>query len=238
VLANREEDLGFWRALESFDPGRLGSDARRWAGERWAEQAQMEHASVASFAKFSLQLVMVAAPPALLAGAHRAAIDEIHHARIAFALASRLLGKPLGPGAVDLAGDVVGERTLAAVAAETMRDGCVGETVAAAEARAAGETAVDPAISHAMACIVRDEQRHAELAWRFAAWAAEVGGAPVHKVLRDAFEAAVTAPVPPADSHAVHHAGLGQLSAAEKVQIRAATIEAALRPAMRALDRG
>jgi hypothetical protein len=77
----------------------------------------MEHASIASFAKFSLQLVMVAAPSALLADAHAAAVDEIHHARVAFALASRLLGRPLGPGPVDLAGDVIGERTLAAVAA-------------------------------------------------------------------------------------------------------------------------
>jgi hypothetical protein len=238
MLANRAEDLAFWRALESFDPGRLSSAARRWAGERWAEQAQMEHASIASFAKFSLQLVMVAAPPALLADAHHAAVDEIHHARIAFALASRLLGQPLGPGAVDLAGDVVGERTLAAVARETMRDGCVGETVAAAEALEAGKRALDPAIAHAMSCVLRDEQRHAELAWRFAAWAAEVGGAPVRKVLREAFEAAVAASTPPTDPAAPHHPGLGHLSAEEKAQVRAVTIEETLWPAMRALDRG
>ena len=178
MLANREEDQAFWLALASFDTERLSSDARRWAGERWARRAQMEHASIASFAKFSLQLVMVAAPPSLLADAHRAAVDEIHHARVSFAVASRLLGQPLGPGPVDLDGDVVGERTLAAVAAETMRDGCVGETLAVAEAREAGERAADPAIRHAMSCLHRDEQRHAELAWRFAAWAAEVGGAP------------------------------------------------------------
>jgi hypothetical protein len=85
MLANRDGDLAFWRALEAFDPARLDAGARRWAGERWAERAQMEHASIASFAKFSLQLVMVAAPPALLADAHDAAVDEIHHARVGFA---------------------------------------------------------------------------------------------------------------------------------------------------------
>ena len=198
----------------------------------------MDHASIASFAKFSLQLVMVAAPPSLLADAHRAAIDEIHHARVAFAVASRLLGRPLGPGPVDLDGDVVGERTLAAVAAETMRDGCVGETVAVAEAREAGARAADPAIRHAMSCLHRDEQGHAELAWRFAAWAAEVGGAPIRQVLRDAFEAAVALSAPSPNSDAPHYPGLGHLSLVESARVRAATIDATLWPAMRALDPG
>ena len=238
MLANREDDEAFWYALESFDPGRLSDDARRWAGARWAQRAQMEHASIASFAKFSLQLVMVAAPPSLLADAHRAAVDEIHHARVSFAVASRLLGQPLGPGPVDLEGDVVGERTLAAVAAETMRDACVGETLATAEAREAGERAVDPAIRHAMSVLVRDEQRHAELAWRFVAWAAEVGGAPIRKLLRDTFEAAVTANAPSLDPDAPHFPGLGHLSPAESARVRAATIDATLWPAMRALDPG
>lgn len=235
MLANRDEDLAFWRALEAFDPDGLDADARRWAGERWAERAQMEHASIASFAKFSLQLLMVAAPPALLADTHRAAIDEIHHARIGFALASRLLGRRLGPGPVDLAGDVIGERTLATVAADTMRDGCVGETVAVAEAREAGEGAAHPVIGHAMSCLVRDEQRHAELAWQFAAWAAEVGGAPIRKVLRDAFEVAIAASEPAREGEAPHHPGLGLLSLAESARLRAATIEETLQPAMRAL---
>jgi len=37
-----------------------------------------EHASVASFSAFSLQLIAVGAPSPLLQGAHQAALDEVH----------------------------------------------------------------------------------------------------------------------------------------------------------------
>jgi hypothetical protein len=61
-----------------------------------------------------------------------------------------------------------------------------------------------------MDCLVRDEQRHAELAWQFAAWAAEVGGASIRTVLHEAFEAAVAAsgaPVVADAPDALHHPG-------------------------------
>ena len=42
----------------------------------WSRDALAEHASIASFARFSLQLMAVGAPSALLADAQRAASDE------------------------------------------------------------------------------------------------------------------------------------------------------------------
>lgn len=49
--------------------------------EWWSLAAQQEHASIASFSKFSLELMAVGAPAALLVRAHEAALDEINHAR-------------------------------------------------------------------------------------------------------------------------------------------------------------
>ena len=40
----------------------------------------------------------VAAPAALVEAAHKAAIDEINHAKLCFGLAHKFGGKPMGPG--------------------------------------------------------------------------------------------------------------------------------------------
>ena len=52
-------------------------------------------------------------------------------------------------------------------------EGCFGETRAALEALEAAELAADPVIRAAYARIAGDEQRHAELAFRFVRWALE-----------------------------------------------------------------
>lgn len=130
----------------------------------------MEHASIASFAKFSLDLLALAAPPDLVEAAHRAAIDEVHHARIAWAISSALSATPVGPGPLDVplaSSSATAERCVA----ETFFDGCVGETAAAARARNAARETSDPALRAALDIIARDEACHADLAWGFVSWA-------------------------------------------------------------------
>jgi hypothetical protein len=51
------------------------------------------------------------------------------------------------------------------------REGCVGETVAALEARVAREHATDSHVRHVLDRIAPDEERHAELAWKLIRWA-------------------------------------------------------------------
>src|SRR5262245_52773660 len=60
------------------------------AARRWARAAQYEHASVASFARFSLELLALGAPSDLIARAHRAAIDELEHTELALGVARAL----------------------------------------------------------------------------------------------------------------------------------------------------
>ena len=55
--------------------------------ESWTRIALMEHASIAAFARFTLQLMSLGAPAALVERATAAMADEIKHAKACFAVA-------------------------------------------------------------------------------------------------------------------------------------------------------
>lgn len=138
--------------------------------DAWAKTAQMEHASIAAFSALSLRLLALGAPAELVARTHAAALDEIRHAQLAFALASAYAGEPLAPATFADAGRLAITGTLAELALETFVDGCLNETVAALEAGVAAERAEDPVVASALRAIADDETRHAELAWAIVAW--------------------------------------------------------------------
>lgn len=60
-----------------------------------------------------------------------------------------------------------------AMARALVREGCIGETLAAVDASARFAGATDPAVRAALARIVRDESSHAALAWRALRWMVE-----------------------------------------------------------------
>jgi hypothetical protein len=145
----------------------------------------MEHASIAAFARFALQLLAVSAPPELVMAAQRAMADETKHAQLAFALASAYADRDLGPGPLAIDG-CLDATDLVALVDAVFAEGCVGETVAAVEAREALEHARDPAVRAVLKIIAEDETRHAELAWRTAAWALAIGGQAVRDRIEEA----------------------------------------------------
>ncbi len=157
-----------WRALQSV-PLERGPLAPRLAAY-WSEIGQLEHASIAAFAQFVLQLLAVGAPPTLVLAAQRALADEVEHARLCFGLASLYAGAPVGPGPLAISG-AVASLDLAALVDSVIREGCIGETLAAFEAREAATQATDPSVRATLAKIAADEQRHAEMAWQFVQWA-------------------------------------------------------------------
>lgn len=167
----------------------LDPDTRRALAEAWTADGLYEHASIASFARFTLELLAVGAPPDILAAAQQAAIDEIAHARACFGLASAYGAGPTGPGALDVGGGSP-RRALADVAEAAAEEGCVGETLSAMCARAALDEARDPAVRAALARIAEDEEAHAALAWRFVAWALSQGDAETNLRVRRVFEGA------------------------------------------------
>ncbi|HWC75384.1 MAG TPA: hypothetical protein VG454_15725, partial [Gemmatimonadales bacterium] len=81
--------------------------ARRVLADVWTVEARAEHAAVAAFSKLALELMALGAPPDLVARANRAAIQEVEHARLCFAVASAYAGRALEPAPLPeaLAGD-------------------------------------------------------------------------------------------------------------------------------------
>jgi hypothetical protein len=162
----------------------LGDRERALLADAWMRDALLEHASVAAFARFALELLAHGAPPELVAGAHRAALDEIEHAGLCFALASAFAGEPLSPARFDAAATASMARDLAALAVSAFEEGCVGETIASLVAAEQLELASDPTTRSVLAKIADDEARHAELAWRTVAWAIRMGGPEVSSAIR------------------------------------------------------
>ena len=162
-----------WTAGPRPEMSELSPMLRRRVTEYFVQAGQLEHASVASFARFTLELMGVGAPPELLAAAQRAGLDEIDHAKRCFALASHYGGRELGPGPLSVAG-AVPAATLEEVVMAVIEEACIGETLAAIEARAALAHATVPAVRETLEVIAADELRHAELGWQTLRWALEV----------------------------------------------------------------
>lgn len=141
----------------------------------WLQDAQAEHASVAAFARVTLELMALGAPPELLADVQEAALDEVRHAERCFALAARY-GSAREPGPMPVLPPRSPEHGQLAI--DTFVEGCVGETIAALVAtrvaRHLGDR--DEFVADSWRTVADDEGRHAALAWRILAWSLQEGG--------------------------------------------------------------
>lgn len=229
-----------WRARIAVEVEQLSDEARAVLAETWTREALAEHASVASFSRFLLQLLALGAPAELVRAAQRAVDDEIRHAEIAFALASALAGQPLGPGALDLR-DAFSTPELAAVAVEVASEGAIAETVSAAIVAASRDAARDPALKSLLATIAAEEQEHAVLAWRFLDWALAAGGpvvaAAIERVLSRPADHVGIGPVVERAQPSSELRAFGYLAPDERRDIARRTLEEVVHPAAAALLR-
>jgi hypothetical protein len=163
-------------------------------------------------------------------------MDEVEHARLAYALASAYGGSPRGPGVLPAVG--MGAPSLAGVAVETLLDGCAGEAAAALALREAAAATVDGGVRAILDRIADDEERHAELAFRTVAWALRAGG---EEVARGLAEAAATLRLELAQDAGACPAEEGDLSAqgalgvAARQAIRRRALAEVVLPCMEAL---
>ncbi len=194
----------------------LTPNLRRALAARWLQDAQAEHASIASFAQLTLDLLAHGAPAHLIARAAQAQADEVRHARTAFGIASALLGEAVGPGPMAL--PCLPTPTLAELAAATVRDGCVGESFAAAEASLRLANTRMPTLRAALAVVAQDEAQHALLARDIVAWAEAVGGPSVQSAVREAWITALHAPVSFFEEPTAPHVGLCGTVAIERAR--------------------
>lgn len=237
-LAAAKQRTDWCAALPAADALDVVADEtlRAAVADGWLQQALMEHASVAAFARFSLQLLSLGAPAELVSAAAQAQADEIAHAQDCFALARRSGAGDVGPGPLPLAG-ALDETELSSIVLGTILEGCVGETVAALEAAEACAQCADPTARAVLERIARDETRHAQLAWRVVAWALETGPASLRGEVGEAFARELaTAPSAQAgselDLRLLQH---GLMSAALRSQLRARVLHEVIAPCADAL---
>jgi hypothetical protein len=152
--------------------------------EAYAQLAELEAASVGAFRILRNELQAHRAPTRLIRDAERAALDEIRHAQIMFALAGlppRTWAQPaLSP-----------DRTLEEIGLENAREGCVREALGAALGQLESRTATSKQMRRAMAFIFPDEERHAELAFAVDNWLRSQLPARAHRRLDDALRSAL-----------------------------------------------
>jgi hypothetical protein len=144
----------------------------------WTETARGEHASIPAFSRLALSLVSLGAPARLVEAAHRAALEEVEHARLAFSLARAYADTAIGPGPLSelASAPAVTVTSLGELAAESLIDGCLLEGVAAEVARRAVARVRDRDARAALSVIARDETSHAQLAWDVVIWCCQEGG--------------------------------------------------------------
>jgi hypothetical protein len=165
--ASRWTDVALYSDLPALPPA-----VRARIAAYYGRAAAMEHASIAAFARFSLQLLALGAPASLVEASAQALVDETRHARLCFGLAARYADGDMAPGQLDVNG-ALDPVDLLDIVRLVIDEGCAGESIAALEACAAADLATDRSVKPLLAEIAADETRHAELAFRFVAWAAE-----------------------------------------------------------------
>ncbi len=110
---------------------RPGGDERPLVAAARLEDAQMEHASVAAFARAALELMAVGPPrPSCCAGCAEAGLDEVRHAQGVLRAGGRVRRRRARAGSA-APGAAAARGGLVALACDTFREGCVGETIAA-----------------------------------------------------------------------------------------------------------
>jgi hypothetical protein len=184
---------GDWRELGlAPQTSQLTFAERAAQAAHWTKLGQMEHASIAAFARFQLQLLALGAPADLVQACTQALIDETAHTQLCFALASAYAGKSVGPGPLDVAHSL-DVASLADIVELVIAEGCFGETSAALEALESADSVADPVVAGVYRTIAADEERHAELAFRFVRWAIERGGQDVRDRVAYAIQTAPSA---------------------------------------------
>ena len=135
-------------------------------GDYFAVVAELEAASIDAFLILRDDLIQHGAPKNLVAGAERAARDEVRHARMTATVAKRNGATLKAPSTIARRS----QRSLEEIAIENAIEGCVRETYGAVTAMWQAERAEDPTVRALMKRIAVDETRHAALAWSVTQW--------------------------------------------------------------------
>jgi hypothetical protein len=202
----------------------------------WTDAALEAHAAVAAYARFSLQLMGLGAPPQLVGGAAQAMQDEVLQAQACFSLARRYAGSEVGPGSLRSV-DAPMDLDVTSIVIEMVQRGCIAEAVSALSAREALEHCQDPATREVLVRRQAVKAQQAQLAWRFVAWALRGAGRELPDQVRVAFLTALspaksTAPLGSRDRGLLRY---GVLSEAQRAALEQRILRDVVLPCMEAL---
>ncbi len=169
----------------------LPSGVRSAVAARWRENGRTEHASVAAFARLTLDLMALGAPPELIHDANRDARDEIRHAELCFSLAKAIDGQDASPGPFpepQSARTLSSNRTLALaeLAVDSLIEGALHEGLSARIIARLAQRCEEPGTRALLQELAVDESRHSAHGWKVVDWCLAEGGAPVAHALRGA----------------------------------------------------
>jgi hypothetical protein len=220
-----------WKASTKENRRAVLTSDRERAAEHFTLLALLEHASIAAFARFTLQLLALGAPAKLIEGCHDAMRDETEHARAAFSLASHWGGSPLGPGPLETDG-LSTTFGVEEILLDTILEGCIGATTAALEARCALRECLDEEARAFYERVATDEANHAQLAWEAVRWILQR-----HPEHRDFARQLFRSEIAGSSNLAVEEEGgsrgvptLGVLDEATRAGIRRSVLERIVRP--------
>lgn len=164
-----------WTRGERPDGRTLDAGTREALGALWLHDAQKEHASVPAFSRISWMLAALGAPAELMEGAHKAALEEIEHTRLCFALAAGYQGRSHSVEAMPdlLLGMDFGKDPLVTLAVESLEDGCLLEDYNADVAAACAVECREPVTRAVLQTIAVEERSHADYSWEVLRWALE-----------------------------------------------------------------
>lgn len=238
-LAARDDwRLGSVDELAS-EPGGLSETLAQALARAWTDAALQAHAAIGAYARFTLQLMSLGAPPRLINGAAQAMQDEVVDAQACFSLARRYAGREVGPGPLPAA-STLRDSDLTSIVLSAVQRGCIQEAVRALAAREALEHCQDAATREVLISRQESKAQQAQLAWRFVAWALrsaqQSGGRELADHVRVAFVTALKARPRPAlserDRQLLRH---GVLSHARGAALEQRVLRDVVLPCMEAL---
>lgn len=152
------------------DAQALSQPQREAMAQEWKRIATQEHASIAAFARLSLELLRYGAPAKLIEECHACMHDEIRHAKLAIRWASHLSGQALTLGPMGALAKQPMSENLTQLALANLEEGCCNETLATLLMLDRADRCSHAGMQAAIVEIAHDEQRHAQFAWRLTQW--------------------------------------------------------------------
>ncbi|KAL7557053.1 hypothetical protein ACA910_009889 [Epithemia clementina (nom. ined.)] len=186
ICSNQNQDELLWSTIRTSEENSLdffqqdgGTPDHADIEEHnaWLGRALGEHASIASFAAFTIALMTNQAPPDLIHDALQAAMDEWNHAAISFAWANQMSengGIFHEPSALPPTQHSF-QADLNALAISTGLEGCIGETLSAMDLAIQVDTKYSKTgrmtpMTASIEKIALEEAQHSALAWRTIRW--------------------------------------------------------------------